>query len=240
MKRLSLTFDNGPDPACTPEVLDLLKARGVPASFFVCGQGNRLHPAMKAGSGEGRRLLERARDEGHWIGNHSLTHTVELGTTRDPAVIAREIGENERILGDLNDQRLFRPYMGGGVVGPRTYSPEAVRYLCDHGYSSVMFNCVPRDWENPEGWPEVALEQMEHLDWTLLIVHDVGRYGGMRQLPLFLDAVEARGVEIVQAFPDDCVPIRKGEVVASLAGMVCGEEPEPVHPVSAAAADHVR
>ena len=42
MKKLTLTFDNGPDPECTPEVLDLLAERGVRATFFVCGQGNRL------------------------------------------------------------------------------------------------------------------------------------------------------------------------------------------------------
>ncbi len=235
MKKLTLTFDNGPDPECTPAVLDVLKERGVQATFFVCGQGNRLHPACKANSEEGRSILERAKREGHWIGNHSLTHTVELGTTRDRSVIEREIGRNQEILGDLNDRRLFRPYMGGGIRCKRTYSPEAVQYLCDGKYTTVMFNCIPRDWENPDGWPDVVLEQMESQDWTLLIVHDVGRYGSMVQLARFVDEALGRGVEIVQEFPPDCVPIRDGEIVGSLDGLVCGDEPEPVHPLSAAA-----
>jgi peptidoglycan/xylan/chitin deacetylase (PgdA/CDA1 family) len=239
VKRLTLSFDNGPDPACTPAVLDALAARGLRATFFVCGQGNRLHPARRASSGEARALLERARDEGHWIGNHTLTHTVELGTTLDPDVIDREIGKNEELLGDLNEHRLFRPYMGGGFLGKRTYSPPAIRYLCDRGYTAVMMNCVPRDWEQPEGWPEIAFEQMADQDWTLLIVHDVDRYGGMRQLPRFLDRALEEGVEIVQDFPAECVPIRAGRIVGSLDGIVCGDEPEPVHPVSAAAAAHV-
>jgi peptidoglycan/xylan/chitin deacetylase (PgdA/CDA1 family) len=236
VRRLTVSFDNGPDPDCTPGVLDVLRERGVRASFFVCGQGNRLHPAMKAGAPEGLRILERAHAEGHWIGNHSLTHTVELGTTRDVAVVEREIGRNDEILGHLNEHRLFRPYMGGGVPCRRTYSPEAVRFLCDGGYSAVMFNCVPRDWEIPEAWPEEALRQMEAQDWTLLIVHDVGRYGGMRQLARFLDEAAARAVEIVQEFPPDCVPIREGVVVGSLDGLVCGDEPEPALPLSTAAA----
>jgi peptidoglycan/xylan/chitin deacetylase (PgdA/CDA1 family) len=239
LKRLTVTFDNGPDPDCTPQVLDALTERGVPATFFVCGLGNRLHPALRAGSEQGRRLLERATREGHWIGSHSLTHTVELGTTRDPKVVEREIGGNQELLGDLNDRRLFRPYMGGGIRCQRTFSPEAVRYLCDGGYTTVMFNCVPRDWEDPEGWPETALAQMESRDWTLLIVHDVGRYGSMKQLPRFLDEAARRGFEFVQEFPDDCVPIRNGRLVGSLDGIVCGDEPEPVHPLAAAAAKAV-
>lgn len=239
MKKLTLSFDNGPDPECTPEVLDVLAARGVKATFFVCGRGNRLHPALPARGEEARSLLERARAEGHWIGNHTLTHSVELGTTRDPAVIEREIGENQEILGALGDRRLFRPYMGGGLLGKRTFSPEAIRHLCEGGYTAVMFNCVPRDWENPEGWPEVAFDQTKDQQWTLLIVHDVARYGGMKHLARFLDRAIAEGVEIVQEFPPDCVPIRDGEIVGSLDGIVCGEVPEAPHPISAAAAAHV-
>jgi peptidoglycan/xylan/chitin deacetylase (PgdA/CDA1 family) len=236
MKKLSITFDNGPDPECTPEVLDVLGERGVKATFFVCGQGNRLHPALKARTDAGRKLLERARDERHWIGNHTLTHSVELGTTNDPEVIEREIGGNQEILGDLNGQRLFRPYMGGGIFCKRTFSPAAIRYLCDEGYTTVMFNCLPRDWENPEGWPELALQQMEARDWSLLIVHDVARYGSMKQLARFLDRAIENGVEIVQDFPADCVPIRDGRIVGSLDGIVCGDVPEAPHPLSAAAA----
>jgi peptidoglycan/xylan/chitin deacetylase (PgdA/CDA1 family) len=238
-RRLTLTFDNGPDPDCTPAVLDLLRERGVPATFFVCGQGNRLHPALPAGGAEARRILERAVREGHWIGNHSLTHSVELGTTRDPAVIEREIGHNQALLGELGARRLFRPYMGGGVRCPRTFSPEAVSYLCDGGYTVVLQNCVPRDWEQPDAWPELALEQMASQDETLLTVHDVARYGGMAQLERFLDAVARQGVEIVQEFPDPCVPILEGRIVASLEGSVCGDEPEPIHPLAAAAAERL-
>lgn len=240
MKKLTLSFDNGPDPACTPQVLDILKRRGIRATFFVCGQGNRLHPALKAAGDAGQRLLERATREGHWVGNHSLTHTVELGTTNDPKVIEREIGRNQQILGDWNDQHLFRPYMGGGIVCERTFSPEAVQYLLDGKYTVVLFNCVPRDWENPDGWPEVALERMKSLDWTLLIVHDVERYGGMKHLDRFLDKATADGVEVVQEFPPDCVPIRNGEILGSLDGMVCGNEPATptrLSEMAAAAAD---
>jgi hypothetical protein len=154
-------------------------------------------------------------------------------------VVAREIGENQAWLGELGARRLFRPYMGGGELCPRTFSPEAVTHLCDGGYTVVLQNCVPRDWEQPDAWPELALEQMASQDETLLTVHDVARYGGMAQLERFLDAVARQGVEIVQEFPDACVPILEGRIVASLEGSVCGDEPEPIHPLAAAAAERL-
>jgi peptidoglycan/xylan/chitin deacetylase (PgdA/CDA1 family) len=239
VKKLTLSFDNGPDPDCTPGVLDVLKQRGIRASFFVCGHGNRLHPALRAGRDEGRAILERAKAEGHWIGNHTLTHTVELGTTLDPKVLEREIAGNEAVLGELNERRLFRPYMGGGVLSRRTFSPPAIEHLREHGYTVVMFNCVPEDWAKPEEWVDIALAKMEELDWTLLIVHDVARYGSMKHLARFLDEATARGVEIVQEFPPDCVLIERGEVRGSLDGIVCGDTPEPAHPLSKAAAEQV-
>lgn len=239
MSRLTLTFDNGPDPECTPAVLDALREREIAATFFVCGQGNRLHPALRADRPEGRAILERAHDEGHWIGNHTLTHTIELGTTKDPTIIEREIGRNQEWLGELNEARLFRPYMGGGILCERTWSPEAIEYLCGGGYTAVLFNCVPRDWENPVGWPEVALAEMEQRDWTLLIVHDVARYGAMAHLARFLDEARERGVEFVREFPDECVPIRNGEVRGSFEGAICGDEPAAPHPFSLAAASQV-
>jgi len=235
--KLTLSFDNGPDPAATPAVLDLLKARKVPATFFVCALGNRLHPALQARSG--RRILERAKAEGHWIGNHTLTHSVELGTTQDPEVLEREIGQNQEFLGELAEDRLFRPYMGGGIACKRTFSPASVEYLCAGRYTTVLFNSVPRDWEDPEGWPEVALAHIESQEWTLLLLHDVGRYGSMKQLPRFLDAVESRGIEILQDFPAECVPIRNGKITGSFEGMICGDEPEAASPLSSAAAKAV-
>jgi peptidoglycan-N-acetylglucosamine deacetylase len=233
--KLTLTFDNGPDPDATPAVLDALRVRGVRASFFVCGVGNDLHPALPAASPEGLRLLARIRDEGHWVGNHTLTHTVELGTTADAAQIAEEVGGNDDLLGDLNPDRLFRPYMAGGELGPRTFSPQAVRYLSENLYTVVLFNSCPRDWMQPDDWHRDALQAVADNDWTVMILHDVARYGGMRRLPRFLDEVADRGVQIVQEFAPDCVPIVRGEVRGDLTGLLCGETPQGPRPLSLAA-----
>jgi peptidoglycan/xylan/chitin deacetylase (PgdA/CDA1 family) len=207
-KKLTLSFDNGPAPDVTPGVLDVLARSGVGAAFFVCGKDAR--------SNVQRAILERAKREGHRIGNHTLTHSVELGTTVDPEAPRREIGLAQEALGELADEdRLFRPYGGGGVLGPRLLSPGAVGFLLAGGYTCVLWNSVPRDWEDVRGWPERALRDVRARDWTLVVLHDLPT-GAMRELPRFLDLVREEGVEIVQAFPPDCVPILRGEVVRAL------------------------
>lgn len=211
-RRLTVSFDNGPSSAVTPDVLDVLARFACPATFFVCGKDVR-DPAQRV-------LVAQARAAGHRIGNHTLTHAVELGATDDPGAPAREIGEAQAILGDLaDDARWFRPYGAGGVLGPRLLSRDAVAFLVDGGYSLVLWNSVPRDWEDPDGWPERALADVTAQDWTLVVLHDVPT-GAMRALPRFLAGARAAGVEIVADLPPSCVPIRKGALVGSLDGLV--------------------
>ncbi|RIL08182.1 MAG: polysaccharide deacetylase family protein [Proteobacteria bacterium] len=211
-KRLTLSFDNGPFADVTPGVLDALAARDLRASFFVCGKDLR-DPAR-------RDLVRRARNAGHRIGNHTLTHAVELGASGDPAAPAREIDEAQALLGELAaPERWFRPYGAGGVLGPRLLSEAAVAHLCAGGYSLVVWNSVPRDWEDPDGWPARALADVEARDWTLVVLHDVPT-GAMRALPRFLDDALARGIEITDELPPACVPIRCGARVGALDGLV--------------------
>jgi peptidoglycan/xylan/chitin deacetylase (PgdA/CDA1 family) len=211
-RRLTLSFDNGPFPDVTPHVLDALRERELRANFFVCGRD--------ANDPEKRVILERARAEGHRIGNHTQTHTIELGTTDDPSVAAAEIGLAQEALGDLSEpERWFRPYGGGGVIGPNLLSRDALDYLRAGSYSVVLWNSVPRDWENPDGWPERAVAEIAAQDWTLVVVHDLPT-GAMKALPRFLDQALAEGVQIVQDFPADCVPILKGKVLRPLDDIV--------------------
>jgi peptidoglycan/xylan/chitin deacetylase (PgdA/CDA1 family) len=208
MRRLTLSFDNGPAPSVTPGVLDVLARFDVPATFFVCGR-DATRPAARV-------ILERARAAGHRVGNHTLTHSIELGTTSDAGVARREIGDAQAALGDLaSPERLFRPYGGGGVIGPKLLSRAAVEYLCAERYTCVLWNSVPRDWEDPDGWPERALADVRAQDWTLVVLHDLPT-GAMAALPRFVERVLADGVAIVPELPPACLPIRDGVVVASL------------------------
>jgi peptidoglycan/xylan/chitin deacetylase (PgdA/CDA1 family) len=66
----------------------------------------------------------------------------------------------------------------------------------------VLWSSVPRDWEDPEGWVDAALADVERLDHAVVVLHDLPT-GAMAALPRFLDSLEARGMSIVQDFPPD-------------------------------------
>ena len=211
-RRITLSFDNGPHPQGTPYVLDVLAAHAVRATFFVVGTQLR-----KAGA---RALAERTHAAGHWIGNHSLTHRVPLGVDADPAAPAREIGEMQDAIGELSHRdRLFRPFGGGGNLDHQLLSAGARDYLCTGGYTLVLWNCVPRDWENETGWVDVAVAQCRQSEWPLVVLHDI-LPRAMRELGRFIDTLHGEGYRFVQDFPPQCVPIQRGTVVQPLDGLV--------------------
>ena len=207
-RRVTLTFDNGPTRATT-QVLDVLAERGVPASFFLVGE--RLErPGMRA-------LAERAAREGHRIGNHSLTHSTPLGVADDPTEAEREIDGMQALLGDLvTGERFFRPFGGGGKIDRDLLGPRALECLVRGGYTCVLWSSVPRDWENPRGWPDVCLAELEARPWSVVVLHDLPT-GAMDRLPGFLDALDARGIEVTHELPEACVPLRGGRPTASFA-----------------------
>jgi peptidoglycan/xylan/chitin deacetylase (PgdA/CDA1 family) len=87
------------------------------------------------------------------------------------------------------------------------------------GYSCVLWNSVPRDWEDPDAWIGRALADVEANDWTVVVMHDLPT-GAMDNLPRLLDELDARGAEIVQDFPDHCVPIKNGNITGDLTRLV--------------------
>lgn len=207
IRRVTLSFDNGPDPDVTPRILDLLADCGVTAHFFVLGK-HLTDP-------ERRAIVERARDEGHLIGNHSFSHITPLGDDPRPDAVALEIGATEQLLAAIvPDSRRFRPF-GGGALGRHLLSRRAVDYLVAHGYSCVLWNSVPRDWVEPDAWVPRALADCAARPHTLLVLHDLPK-ACLAGLPAFLESVQDRGMQIVPDLPPDCVPIADGRVVADL------------------------
>ncbi|MEH2506881.1 peptidoglycan/xylan/chitin deacetylase (PgdA/CDA1 family) [Bradyrhizobium sp. AZCC 1578] len=202
---LTLTFDNGPEPGVTPRVLDILRERGIKTTFFVIGK--------KLGDGERRGLAARAHEEGHWIGNHTFTHTVPLGQQRDPNAAQSEIGRTQDAIGNLaHAERWFRPFGGGGNLDRRLLKPSVVDYLIRNRHSCVLWNAIPRDWDDPDGWVDRALDLCRSQPWSLMALHDLPG-GAMDHLERFLDRAEEAGALFHQDFPPDCVPIRSGKIV---------------------------
>ena len=212
MGEVALSFDNGPDPEVTPMVLDVLARRGVKASFFVLG--------MHLASRERMKLAERAVAEGHRVGNHSYTHRVPLGLDTTPEAVEREIGATERILGALaQNPKLFRPFGGGGKIGPHLLSPAAVEHLTANHYTCVLWNSVPEDWIDQDAWCGRAIADAASREHTLVVMHDI-LPRAMTHLDGFIGALLDAGHRITDTFPAECVPIEGGEIVRDISGFV--------------------
>lgn len=210
MTTVTLSFDNGPDPSVTPFVLDTLAERGILSTFFVVGR--------RAAEPGGMALVERAHAAGHWIGNHTWTHTVPLGRRHEPDLAETEIARTQRLIQPFAQHPpLFRPFGGGGILSPDLLSGGALDHLRAEGFTCVLWNAVPRDWVDPDGWVATALAQIESQPWSLVVLHDLPT-GAMRHLPAFLDRLGGRGYEIRQDFPSDCLPIVGGTVVRPIDG----------------------
>ena len=202
---LTLSFDNGPTPEVTPHVLDVLCRHRVKSTFFVIGQKVAQQKA----------LTERAHAEGHWIGNHTWSHSVPFGLMTPDAAIS-EFDRTQQAIGSLlHRHRFFRPYGQGGNLDNRLLSRAVLEHLARETATIVLWSALPRDWNDPDGWVERALAQIAAQPWSLMVLHDLPT-GAMRHLDRFLGLVADRGGRVRQDFPPDCVPMIDGRLTQPL------------------------
>jgi len=206
MSLVTLTFDNGPSVKTTPQVLDVLKERNLTAYFCLVGL------QLEAGQAQ----LDIAKDtlaRGHHLVNHSFTHGVALGDDISDVHASHEVTDMHDLLEEkLGDWgiRWFRPFGRGGELGKHIFSVPAVQQLQALEYSVLLWNSVPRDWEDIDGWLETALADIDNQDHTVVVLHDLNT-GAMKHLPRFLDTLLERGDTITTELPAACTPIIGGE-----------------------------
>jgi peptidoglycan/xylan/chitin deacetylase (PgdA/CDA1 family) len=221
VRRVTLTFDNGPEPAATPGVLDCLAMHGVKATFFVLGR--------KVIEEANARIAQRAHAEGHLIGNHTFSHSTPLGELDEAGALA-EFERTEQALAWLHvpplhtgtaaqPQRLFRPYGGKGTVGPHLLHPAVVEKMVAGGYTCVIWNSVPGDFRQPNDWVDIALADCVLRPWSLIVLHDLPN-GAMAHLDEFIRRLRELSIEITQDFPPECTPIVNGTIVLPMAQYV--------------------
>jgi peptidoglycan-N-acetylglucosamine deacetylase len=207
-RRVTLTFDNGPTPGVTDQVLDILAERSLRAIFFVVA--NRVGTDAAA-----RALLTRMVRDRHLVGNHSLAHGQPLGELSEQESIA-EIATPRDVLREfLGEHFLFRPWGTEGQLDRRCLNRTAVNYLVSGKHTCVLWNSVPRDWADPTGWVDRALTDVRAREHTVVVVHDLPS-GAMDELPRFLDELDRTGVAVTIELPDECVPIIDGRIVSSI------------------------
>ncbi|MEV7211559.1 polysaccharide deacetylase family protein [Kitasatospora cineracea] len=173
---LALTFDDGPHPDSTPELLAALTAAGHRATFFLCGEQAERHPELV-------RALDRA---GMAIGNHSWSHPSLPGL---PLPAAREeIERTNRVLTALTGRppTLFRPPYGD--TGP------AIRALAAAaGLTETLWDVDTLDWNGVPS-AEVAAAVAAARPGDTVLLHDHGNRNTVTALPAVLAALAARGL----------------------------------------------
>ncbi len=130
-RAISLTFDDGPHPEITPQVLDRLQMFGWKGTFFIIGERALAHP----------ELIRRIVREGHELGNHSFTHGEPAETSCETLI--DEVRSNRQLLGQLTGRfvSLMRP-----PKGQLTWAK--LRGLWRERQTVVLWNVDPKDYRH--------------------------------------------------------------------------------------------
>jgi peptidoglycan-N-acetylglucosamine deacetylase len=185
---VALTFDDGPDPLYTPQVLELLKTMDVKATFFVVGSKVDRHP----------EIVAQIAADGHTIGNHSYSHRnlTRLSTFQLVLEIDRTQDAIERACGQR--PHLFRPPRGMG-------SPELFRLLAERDMTLALWSKSSYDWVQPGPSGMVSSLGRAVKAGDILLFHDSGdffrssgatRVGMLRALPGIIVALRNRGLHM--------------------------------------------
>jgi peptidoglycan/xylan/chitin deacetylase (PgdA/CDA1 family) len=178
---VALTFDDGPDPLYTPQVLDILDRHRVRATFFLIGENARGHP----------ELVRRIRARGHEVGNHTDTNgrTVLMSMSRFRDSLLR--AEAALALPE-GGPKLFRP--GGGWI-----RPAQLDLAMERGYTCVLGSAQAYDPRRPPtGYIRWAIARNLR-PGAIVVLHDAGgdRSNTVAALPGILEAGRSRGLRFV-------------------------------------------
>ena len=182
-----LTFDDGPDPRFTPRVLEVLAERKAPATFFVIAHKAERHPDVV------RAIL----DGGHTVGLHSYGHDRLFALRSERRVrddVERGLEAIEKVAG--RKPGLFRPPIGHT-------NPAIARVVDALGLTVVGWTVGGRDGAGRSRPQDVVARVRRDLrDGAIVLLHDAPERGdrepaAVRALPAILDAIAARGLDVV-------------------------------------------
>jgi len=187
--QVAITFDDGPDPHWTPQILDILKAANVKAAFFLVGKNAERYPA----------LVRRILDEGHEIGNHTYYHPnlAECG----PEHIRLELNATQLLIETITGRgtTLFRPPYQADTNPSQLSELAPLQIAEDLNYLAVMASIDPQDWARPGADVIFQRVKQQRKDGSIILLHDAGgdRSETLEALPQILDWLHTRGDKVV-------------------------------------------
>lgn len=197
-KQVLLTFDDGPDPEYTPQILDILKKEKVPAAFFVVGINVE----------DNLSLFQKIYKDGFEIGNHTFTHPniAEVGRNRAITEI-----EATRLLIESQTGHstvLFRPPFNADAE-PSSYTElEPIAIGKNHSYYAVGESIDPEDWDtkNPDFtmnadtiYNRVITQYEANPEKGIILLHDAGgpRQATVDALPRIISYFKKKGIQFI-------------------------------------------
>ncbi len=176
-KRVALTFDDGPHPRYTPEILDILREYGICATFFVVGTNAEFYPS----------LVLREVNEGHEIGNHTSNHFHTANLSREE--LEKDVRSCQETITKITGKApgLFRP-----PEGVCTKNVQNIAEKMD--LTVVLWSVDTRDWAHTPPCEIVKNIRKNTRDGSIILMHDfIGKNSptpaALRQvLPLLLES----------------------------------------------------
>ncbi|GAA4784643.1 bifunctional polysaccharide deacetylase/glycosyltransferase family 2 protein [Streptomyces ziwulingensis] len=184
-KTIALTFDDGPDPTWTPQVLEILKKYDVPGTFFLVGSMISRYPG----------LVEDTVEQGNEVGVHTFTH-VDL-SYQSEARMTREIEQTQLALAGAAGitTTLFRAPYSSETDAIDNYSWPVYKRLGEDGYTSVFIDTDSDDWKRPGVAKIVKWATPEDGEGASVLFHDSGgeRSQTIEALPKYIEKMRAKG-----------------------------------------------
>ncbi|MFG2103158.1 polysaccharide deacetylase family protein [Micromonospora echinaurantiaca] len=157
--RVTLTFDDGPDPQYTPQVLDALREYGVRATFCVVGENAQAHP----------ELIRAILAEGHTLCNHSWDHDVSLGSRSPERIRADLLRTSDAIRAAAPDAPIaYYRQPGGAWTWPVVSTARKL------GMTPLHWTVDPSDWQAPGAGPIAATVVGQVGPGSVVLLHDAG------------------------------------------------------------------
>jgi peptidoglycan-N-acetylglucosamine deacetylase len=177
---VALSFDDGPDPTYTPQVLAILERYQAKATFFLIGERALRYPEVVA----------RIKAAGHEVGNHYFMNGATLG--HSDAEFLAYLQRTEQAIGIVGQPKLFRP--PGGVAWP-----SQLELARSRGYVCVLGSAYPHDAAHPPVWYIRWLTEKNLAPGAIVILHDgiSDPTRSIAALPAILAAGKQRGLRFV-------------------------------------------
>ena len=181
-KVVALTFDDGPHPTYTRQILDILDRYNVPGTFFLIGKQVRQYP----------RLTTRIVQRGNVAAGHTMNHRDLRGLS--PRTFAYEVDSANKAIRNATGRRVtcVRPPYG-------SYDSGVIERLAARSIDTAMWSVDPKDWTRPGSDAIVSRTLSQLKPSSVVVLHDGGgnRSQTVAALPRIIKGVRARGYKIV-------------------------------------------